>query len=335
MKVLKYVVAVLSVFLLLSFTVFAADTKKYPLEWTYSYITVDGTSYRDAWTISGDTISSPLYPYVVPGDIVLSCNYTPFTLVPGKVYKLDFSIESSHRPLSSSTVAVRLSGLGSFYTVLSIQATYDPASYRLSGSGYFTIDETVNSSLGVIRGLSFTLSSASNTSSSLQLDVTTALYSEISNSDILGSIEEITGAINSQTGEIVGKIDQSMNEILHGYDAPDFSGNQSTIDDYTNKEQELIDGVADGKNEMESINNNALSAITSHVGAFVSVAQMMNDFINGHWFINGLFTISASVGLLAVLLGVGVLAIGRFSGRQHSDARYESRRAFRRGGRGR
>ena len=337
MKALKYVVAVVSAFLLLSMSALAADTKKYPLEWDYALLVAGGNEYRDPWTISGDTISSPIFTSVPSGNFSVPCYYKPFSLVPGKVYQLDFSISSYYCPLISSEVIVNLVGQGGYYTRISLMGNYDPGSFRLSATGYFTVDEAINLKLGYIRAFSFGLKGASTSTGlmSLQLDVTTSLYSEISNSDILGSVEEITGAINEQTGEIVGKIDEVTDEILHGYDAPDFSGNQSTIDDYNNKEHELIDGTADGKNEMESINNNALSAITSHVGAFVSVAQMMNDFINGHWFTNGLFTISASVGLLAVLLGAGVFAVGRFSGRQHSDARYEARRADRRVGRGR
>ena len=84
---------------------------------------------------------------------------------------------------------------------------------------------------------------------SLQLDVTTSLYSEISNSDILGSVEEITGAINLQTGEIVGKIDDATKEITGAIDGAvneDFGYTrpaQPNTDDALNDGNALLDGM--------------------------------------------------------------------------------------------
>lgn len=233
------------------FTALAADTKKYPLEWSYALLAAGGNEYRDPWTISGDTISSPIFTSVPSGNFSVACYYKPFSLVPGKVYQLDFSISSYYCPLISSEVIVNLVGQGSYYTRISLMGNYDPGSFRLSATGYFTVDEAINLKLGYIRAFSFGLKGASTSTGlmSLQLDVTTSLYSEISNSDILGSVEEITGAINSQTGEIVGEIDNAAGQITGAIDGAvneDFGytqPSQPNTDDALNDGNALLDGM--------------------------------------------------------------------------------------------
>ena len=233
------------------FTALAADTKKYPLEWSYALLVAGGNEYRDPWTISGDTISSPIFTSVPSGNFSVACYYKPFSLVPGKVYQLDFSISSYYCPLISSEVIVNLVGQGGYYTRISLMGDYDPGSFRLSATGYFTVDEVINLKLGYIRAFSFGLKGASTSTGlmSLQLDVTTSLYSEISNSDILGSVEEITGAINSQTGEIVGKIDNAAGQITGAIDGAvneDFGytqPSQPNTDDALNDGNALLDGM--------------------------------------------------------------------------------------------
>lgn len=233
------------------FTALAADTKKYPLEWSYALLVAGGNEYRDPWTISGDTISSPIFTSVPSGNFSVACYYKPFSLVPGKVYQLDFSISSYYCPLISSEVIVNLVGQGGYYTRISLMGDYDPGSFRLSATGYFTVDEVINLKLGYIRAFSFGLKGASTSTGlmSLQLDVTTSLYSEISNSDILGSVEEITGAINSQTGEIVGEIDNAAGQITGAIDGAvneDFGytqPSQPNTDDALNDGNALLDGM--------------------------------------------------------------------------------------------
>lgn len=233
------------------FTALAADTKKYPLEWSYALLVAGGNEYRDPWTISGDTISSPIFTSAPSGNFSVACYYKPFSLVPGKVYQLDFSISSYYCPLISSEVIVNLVGQGGYYTRISLMGDYDPGSFRLSATGYFTVDEVINLKLGYIRAFSFGLKGASTSTGlmSLQLDVTTSLYSEISNSDILGSVEEITGAINSQTGEIVGKIDNAAGQITGAIDGAvneDFGytqPSQPNTDDALNDGNALLDGM--------------------------------------------------------------------------------------------
>lgn len=233
------------------FTALAADTKKYPLEWSYALLVAGGNTYRDPWTISGDTISSPIFTSAPSGNFSVACYYKPFSLVPGKVYQLDFSISSCYCPLISSEVIVNLVGQGGYYTRISLMGNYDPGSFRLSATGYFTVDEAINLNLGNIRAFSFGLKGASTSTGlmSLQLDVTTSLYSEISNSDILGSVEEITGAINLQTGEIVGKIDDAAGQITGAIDGAvneDFGYTQPAqpnTDDALNDGNALLDGM--------------------------------------------------------------------------------------------
>lgn len=364
MKALKYVVAVVSAFLLLSMSALAADGEVIKsVDFTTSFSRLDilvGSTYTG--------VSSSFYGHS-DGALVVSnfgstvpavtCFRWQLNNSPGVKYfdsftsgvlytfTFDFSF-SNYPPLVDTTTVnpIRIC-LGNSKGAYSNSINPLPGSWSSGGTGgqvsfnFAVSDDLLSFSPLDLNALKFYIypnkvSSSSSPSFAIhnfKISYTPTTQSVLDELERQGNL--ITGVINEQTGEITGKIDDVTDEILHGYDAPDFSGNQSTIDDYNNKEHELIDGTVDGKNEMESINNNALSAITSHVGAFVSVAQMMNDFINGHWFTNGLFTISASVGLLAVLLGAGVFAVGRFSGRQHSDARYEARRADRRGGRGR
>lgn len=345
MKSLKYIISILSAFLVLSISVFAADgevTKVISFvgsnhEMTYSmgssytrvesdfYGYPDGAMFKAGFTGTVPAVSSYLLRTWRNG-----LNYFgPFTS--GVLYTItvDFSFSDSI-PLATTTttnpVRIRLGNSVGNYTAL---INPSPGSWSSGASGgqvsfnFALSDDLVNLTPFDFHTLLFYIYPKKITSSvnptfafhNFKISYTPTTQSVLDELERQGNL--ITGVINEQTGEITGKIDEATDEILHGYDAPDFSGNQSTIDDYTNKEQELIDGTADGKNEMESINNNALSAITSHVGAFVSVAQMLNDYINGHWFTNGLFTISASVGLLAVLLGVSVFAIGRISQRSH------------------
>lgn len=359
MKALKYVVSVVSAFLLLSMSALAADgVVTIVPDFTYYLHRV---GFRQS---SGQYyyISNPSY-VGGKGNASLLTDYS----IPERTFSnpiLMFQIYSYDSPLVSSltsgvkyTISLDYTWAGCTPSAtlsnpirLQIGDTHNyfsgymyPTSSSVQVSGGSAVFEFAVSSDNLVQNLSnFRILFFDNGAAipllrfsvtNFQISYTPTTQSVIDEIAAQGNL--IEGVINEQTGQITGKIDEVTDEILHGYDAPDFSGNRSTIDDYNNKEHELIVGTADGKIEMESINNNALSAITSHVGAFVSVAQMMNDFINGHWFTNGLFTISASVGLLAVLLGVGIFAVGRFSARQHSDARYEARRADRRRGRGR
>lgn len=365
MKALKYVVAVVSAFLLLSMSALAADgdvvitpnfsgsSSRFQYWYSGAYATIPHTFNGAVGTASvlskdftlpdrSDSSTSTWLRWIVSND---SSPYLK-SLTSGVLYSIRFDftwaglaynssvshpfrlmISDSHGTTSQfinpdpGSAVIGVSGGSCTFSFAIQPPTTTPLFDNLSRFNLFLFDNNASSSLFRLAINECTITYAPTTQSVID--------------EITAQGNLIQGAINEQTGQITGKIDEVTDEILHGYVAPDFSGNQSTIDDYNNKEHELIDGTADGKNEMESINNNALSAITSHVGAFVSVAQMMNDFINGHWFTNGLFTISASVGLLAVLLGVGIFAVGRFSARQHSDARYEARRADRRRGRGR
>lgn len=365
MKALKYVVAVVSAFLFLSMSALAADgevvitpnfsgsSSSFQYWYSGAYATIPHTFNGAVGTASvlsrdftlpdrSDSSTSTWLRWIV------SNSSSPYlkSLTSGVLYSIHFEFTWSGLALNSSGSRPFSLMISDSHGTTSQFIYPDPGSSVIGVSGgsctfSFAIQPPTTTPL--FDNLSkFVLFFYDNNASSplfrLAINKCTITYAPTTQSvidEITAQGNLIQGAINEQTGQITGKIDEATDEILHGYDAPDFSGNQSTIDDYNNKEHELIDGTADGKNEMESINNNALSAITSHVGAFVSVAQMMNDFINGHWFTNGLFTISASVGLLAVLLGAGVFAVGRFSGRLHSDARYEARRADRRDGRGR
>lgn len=263
------------------FTALAADTKKYPLEWAYAHLVSGGNYYRDPWTISGDTISSPIFTSVPSGNFSVSCYYKPFSLVPGKVYQLDFSISSRYCPLISSEVIVNLVGQGGYYTRISLMGDYDPGSFRLSATGYFTVDEAINLKLGNIRAFSFGLKGASTSTGlmSLQLDVTTSLYSEISNSDILGSVEEITGAINLQTGEIVGKIDDAAGQITGAIDGAvneDFGytqPSQPNTDDALNDGNALLDGMVSQIDDFTAGMADDSAQIVSNVQAVAPVVS--------------------------------------------------------------
>ena len=121
----------------------------------YALLVAGGNTYRDPWTISGDTISSPIFTSAPSGNFSVACYYKPFSLVPGKVYQLDFSISSHYCPLISSEVIVNLVGQGGYYTRITLMGDYDPGSFRLSATGYFTVDEAINLNLGNIRAFSF------------------------------------------------------------------------------------------------------------------------------------------------------------------------------------
>lgn len=347
MKALKYVVAVVSAFLLLSMSALAADgdvvitpnfsgsSSLFQYWYSGAYATIPHTFHGAVGTASvlskdftlpdrSDSSTSTWLRWIVSNDSspylksLTSCvlysirfDFTWSGLSPNLSVSNPFRlmISDSHgttsqfiNPSPGSSV-IGVSGGSCTFSFAIQPPTTTPLFDNLSRFNLFLFDNNSSSPLFRLAINECTITYAPTTQSVID--------------EITAQGNLITGAINEQTGVITGKIDEATDEILHGYVAPDFSGNHSTIDDYTNKEQELIDGTADGKNEMESINNNALSAITSHFGAFVSVAQMLNDYINCHWFTNCLFTISASVGLLAVLLGVSVFAIGRISQRSH------------------
>lgn len=125
--------------------------------------------------------------------------------------------------------------------------------------------------------------------------------------------DQITGAIESQTDEITNGWDSNIEN----------DENDQLINDYTDQEDALMDDTQDGRDEVETINQNAIQSITSKISAFTSIAALMNGFINCSWMTNALFVISASCGLIAVILGVGHAIFGRLA----SDSSPASKRS--------